>query len=74
MEVKVGIQHVTHEVTIETEESAADVERRLADALASGQVLRLTDAKGRAVLIPAAAIAYVDLGAEHVRAVGFGAL
>jgi len=74
VEVKVGIQNVTHEVTIETEEAAADVERRLTDALASGGLVRLTDAKGRAVLIPASAIAYVDLGAEHVRPVGFGAV
>ena len=34
----------------------------------------LIDDKGRKVLIPAAQVAYVDLGAEHARAVGFGAL
>jgi hypothetical protein len=34
-------------------------------------VFTLVDDKGRKVLIPAAGIAYVDLGSEHVRAVGF---
>ena len=31
------------------------------------------DLKGRKVLIPAAQVAYVDLGAENARPVGFGA-
>ena len=33
-----------------------------------------TDEKGRKVIIPAAQIAYVELGSEHTRAVGFGAV
>ena len=36
--------------------------------------LVLTDEKGRKVLIPATQIAYVELGSEHARAVGFGAV
>lgn len=74
MEVKVGIQHVQREITVETEESAADLERRLTEALSGTQLLRLSDTKGRSVLIPTANIAYVDLGVEHVRPVGFGAV
>jgi len=74
MEVKVGILHVQRELTVETEESAAAVEQRLSDAIATGGVLHLTDDKGRSVLIPASTIAYVDLGTEHVRPVGFGAV
>lgn len=72
MEVKVGIQNVQREVTVETTDSAAEVEKQLADALATGGLLKLNDEKGRAVLIPAASIAYVDLGTEHARPVGFG--
>lgn len=74
MEVKVGIRQVQREVTVETEATAASVEERLSEALASGGVFKLTDDKGRSVLIPAAQIAYVDLGQEHVRKVGFGSV
>ena len=74
MEVKVGIKHVQRELVIETPETAIAVEQGLTEALASGGLLRLTDDKGRAILIPASTIAYVDLGTEHVRPVGFGAV
>ena len=74
MEIKVGIQHVAREITVETEETAADVEQNLLKALADDSILTLTDAKGRKVLIPVDKIAYVDLGQEHVRPVGFGTL
>lgn len=72
MEIKVGIQHVAREITVETEETAADVEQNLLRALADDSILTLTDTKGRKVLVPVAKIAYVDLGQEHVRPVGFG--
>ncbi|HHU38162.1 MAG TPA: DUF3107 domain-containing protein [Propionibacterium sp.] len=74
MEVKVGIRHVAREVVVETKSSADDVESALADALAKNGVLTLIDDKGRKVLIPAGQVAYVDLGAENARPVGFGAL
>lgn len=74
MEIKVGIQHVQREITVESTDSAAEVEQRLTAALGSNGLLRLNDEKGRAVLIPASSIAYVDLGTEHVRPVGFGAV
>ncbi|WP_347346913.1 DUF3107 domain-containing protein [Nigerium sp.] len=74
MEVKVGIQNVAREVVVETNDTAADVEKNLRDALANAAVFALSDEKGRSVLIPAAHIAYVDLGSEHARPVGFGAV
>ncbi len=74
MEIKVGIQHVAREVTVESEATAAEIQAELIKALADDSILTLVDAKGRTVLVPAAKIAYVDLGQEHVRAVGFGAM
>ncbi len=74
MEIKVGIQHVAREVMVESEATAAEIQAELIKALADDSILTLVDAKGRTVLIPAAKIAYVDLGQEHVRAVGFGAM
>jgi hypothetical protein len=74
VEIKIGIQNVAREVTVDTEESAAEIEKRLATALGDGGVLAIADSKGRKVIVPAAAIAYLDLGQEKARAVGFGSV
>ena len=74
MEIKVGIQYVNREVTVETEESAADVEKAFSEAVEKGSVLTLTDTRGRKVLIPGERIAYLELGEENARRVGFGSL
>ena len=74
MEIKIGIQHVVRELTVETEASAADIEASVRKALADDGLVALTDEKGRKVLIPADKIAYIDLGQDKPRGVGFGAL
>ena len=74
MEIKIGIQNVAREVTVDTEESAADIEKRLTAAISDGGVLAIADSKGRKVIVPAAVIAYVDLGQDKVRPVGFGSV
>ncbi len=74
MEIKVGIQHVTREVVVDSTQSKADVEEAFATAVADGTVLSLTDERGRKVMIPASKIAYVDLGEENTRRVGFGSV
>lgn len=72
MEVKVGIQHITREITVETEDTAAAVATAYREALAGDGLLTLTDTKGGTTLIRAASIAYLDLGKEQPRRVGFG--
>ena len=76
MEIKVGIQHVTREIVVETTKSAADVQKAFEDAIAGNGtgVFALTDEHGRKVLIPADRIAYVDIGEENARRVGFGSV
>ena len=74
MEIKVGIQHVNREIVVESSESAADIEESLAKAMSQETFFSVTDERGRKVLIPAAKIAYVDLGEENARHVGFGAV
>jgi hypothetical protein len=72
VEIKIGIQHVARELTVETEATGAEVETDLRKALADGTMLAITDEKGRRVLVPADKIAYIDLGQEKTRPVGFG--
>ncbi|MFZ0531213.1 MAG: DUF3107 domain-containing protein [Propionicimonas sp.] len=74
MEIKIGIQHVARELTVETDATAKDVEASLRAALADNSLVALADDKGRKVLVPADKIAYIDLGQEKPRAVGFGSL
>ncbi len=74
MEIKVGIQHVNREIVVETTDSAADIETSLANAMSQETFFTVTDERGRKVLIPAAKIAYVDLGEENARHVGFGSV
>ena len=45
-----------------------------AKAVADDGLLSLTDERGRKVLVPASRIAYLEIGQEHVRRVGFGAV
>lgn len=74
MDIKVGIQHINREVVVDSAETAKDVEKAFTKALTDDSFLRLTDAHGRQVLIPADKIAYIDLGEENARRVGFGTL
>jgi len=72
MEVKFGITETPREVTIETSATPDQVADQVRQAISGSGVVDLTDDKGRRILIPAARIGYVDLGAPAARAVGFG--
>jgi len=72
VEVKIGIQQAAREIVVDTDESADAVEKTVADALASeGGLISLTDTKGRKVLVPAAKVAYIEIGGGVVGQVGF---
>lgn len=74
MEVRIGVQHVNREITLESTESADDVQQKIASALSGDEpLLVLSDEKGRRIVVPADKLAYVELGEESARKVGFGA-
>ncbi|MDO4917044.1 MAG: DUF3107 domain-containing protein [Rothia sp. (in: high G+C Gram-positive bacteria)] len=72
MEIKIGIQHVQREVSIDTDETAEAIKTKISEALANNTVVELTSTKGAVTLIPAAQIGYVELGAETKPRIGFG--
>ncbi|MBD8044137.1 DUF3107 domain-containing protein [Arthrobacter sp. Sa2BUA2] len=74
MEVKIGIQNVGREIVFESGQSADQVADTVAEAIRDSKELRLSDEKGRLIMVPAGVIGYVEIGAEEVRRVGFGAL
>lgn len=73
MEVKVGVLHSTRELTIESTESPEAIERAVTASAADG-ILKLDDATGSRILVPAANLAYVEIGAVRRGGVGFGTL
>ena len=74
MEVQIGIQNIGREIVLESAQEADAVAQVVGEAIAKGTELRLTDEKGRQIIIPANVLGYVEIGAEEVRRVGFGAL
>ncbi|MET4620320.1 archaellum component FlaG (FlaF/FlaG flagellin family) [Arthrobacter sp. 2762] len=74
MEVKIGIQNVGREIVLESALDAEAVAKIVGEAISKGSDLRLTDEKGRQIIVPGSVLGYVEIGAEEVRRVGFGAL
>jgi hypothetical protein len=75
MEVKVGVKGVARELVVETELTPDDVSS-LVRACASdpAALFDLVDTRGRRVLVPAEKLAYVEIGEQESRRVGFGAM
>jgi hypothetical protein len=73
VEVKIGIQSIPRELVVDTDASAAEVERALTEALGAdgSAVLALTTQKGGRVIVPADKIAFVEFGGDSSRRVGF---
>lgn len=71
MEVRIGVQNVSRELTFETDMTADKVAKAVSDAL-SGATLELHDNKGRRIVVPSGAIGYVEIGESDKRRVGFG--
>ncbi|RII16149.1 hypothetical protein DSC45_16300 [Streptomyces sp. YIM 130001] len=75
MEVKIGVQHAPREIVLESVQTAEEVEKAVAEALSGkSQLLSLVDDHGRKVLVPSDRLAYVEIGEQSARKVGFSAL
>jgi len=72
LEIKIGVQNVGREIVLESTQDAETVAKVVGEAITAGGELRLKDDKGRLIIIPGNALAYVEIGAEEVRRVGFG--
>jgi len=72
VEIRIGIANTGRELNFETDQAADDVKKSLADALGSGApFVSFSDTKGNSYIVPAASLAYVELGTEEARRVGF---
>jgi len=72
MEIRIGLQNTSREIAFESKQTAAEIEKAVELALGSdAKQLKLADDKGRIFIVPTAALAYVEIGAEEARRVGF---
>ncbi len=75
MEVRIGVQHATRELVIDSAESTDAILAAVTAAVTGdASVLTLTDERGRQVLVPSDKLAYVEVGEPESRRVGFGSL
>ncbi|MEO6318481.1 MAG: DUF3107 domain-containing protein [Acidimicrobiales bacterium] len=75
MDVRIGLTQTPKELEVQLEDdaSAADLRKQVEKALADGSTLWLTDRRGRQVGVPAAKLAYVEIGSpDDARRIGFG--
>jgi len=72
VDIRIGIFNSPREIGFETSQPAAEIEETVAKALAgSTGYLKLSDDKGKVYIIPTIGLAYVELGSETSRRVGF---
>ncbi|BFM23092.1 DUF3107 domain-containing protein [Microbacterium sp. che218] len=72
MEIRIGITNTGRELNFETNESSDAVKSAVAAALDnSASHVSFIDVKGNSYLVPTANLAFVELGTEESRRVGF---
>lgn len=74
MDVRIGVTQAPRELSIEVDDAEHDDLVARIDAALSGAVdtLRITDRRGRLVVVPSAKIAFVEVGSAEGRRIGFG--
>lgn len=72
MDIRIGITNSPREISFESAQTAAEVEALVAAGLEAGSpFIKLTDNKGKIFMVPSASFAYIELGSELSRRVGF---
>jgi hypothetical protein len=72
MEIRIGLQNTSRDIAFESKQTAGEIEKAVELGLGSeSKLLKLVDDKGRIFIVPTAALAYVEIGAEEARRVGF---
>ncbi len=71
VEVKIGVQHASRELLVETDQTTEAITTALNEAIANEAVFSLTDTKGKVTVVPSAKVAYVEIGRSVSGQVGF---
>ncbi|GAA1530866.1 hypothetical protein HD600_002196 [Microbacterium ginsengiterrae] len=72
MEIRIGIINTGRELNFETSTAAEEIRGQVASALEQNAAqVSFTDVKGNTYIVPTANLAYIELGTEESRRVGF---
>jgi hypothetical protein len=72
VDIRIGITNSSREISFETNQSASEIEKIVANALdSSARFFKLTDEKGSVYIVPLDAFGYIEIGSETSRRVGF---
>jgi len=72
VDIRIGIANTARELSFESSQTAAQVEKIVSTALeADAKFIKLSDDKGRVYIIPTASFSYLEVGMEESRRVGF---
>ncbi|MFB2597758.1 DUF3107 domain-containing protein [Herbiconiux sp. P17] len=72
MDIRIGIANSPRELSFESSQTPAEIEKAIATALTDGGThVSLSDNKGKLYLVPVASLSYVEIGSEESRRVGF---
>ena len=75
MEITIGVQNLTRELTLESDQTAGEITAAVQAALSGkAPTLELTDVRGRRVIVPTAVLGFVEIGVETKGRVGFGSV
>jgi hypothetical protein len=75
VDVRIGMTQTPKELEVQLPEGSdpAELQKQVDAAISAGTTLWLTDRKGRQVGVPAAKVAYVEIGSPaDERRIGFG--
>ena len=72
MEVRIGVRENGAALSFESAMTAKELSAQIANAIKTSEPLvELKDEKGKTILIPTSSIAFVEIGADQGRRVGF---
>ena len=72
MDIRIGIANTARELSFETSQSPAEIEKLVAEALESeAKFIKLTDDKGKVYIVPSASVTHLEIGPAESRRVGF---
>lgn len=72
MDIRIGIANSPREISFESAQTSADVEKIVADALQlDAKFVKLADDKGKIYIVPTASLSYIEVGSEESRRIGF---
>jgi hypothetical protein len=72
VDIRIGIINTSREINFESSQTGNDVENIVRDALESGaKFMKLVDNKGRIFIVPMSTFAYIEVGSEESRRIGF---